>query len=210
MLSVSILQVKNKEQLTKLDKLDFDFLHVDVMDNKFVTNITRDYEEIKNLLKNSKHPFDVHLMTYDLIDHIDNYKNLNPDYITFHIEATKNPILIIDHIKKNNIKVGISLKPDTDIKKIKPYLSVIDLVLVMSVEPGYGGQEFIDVTDKIEELKKLRDEYNYNYLIEVDGGINNRTAKLVNDADIVVVGSYITSSDNYKTAIDRIKSSLKP
>ena len=148
-------------------------------------------------------------MTYDLIDHIDNYKNLNPDYITFHIEATKNPILIIDHIKKNNIKVGISLKPDTDIKKIKPYLSVIDLVLVMSVEPGYGGQEFIDVTDKIEELKKLRDEYNYNYLIEVDGGINNKTAKLVNDADIVVVGSYITSSDNYKTAIDRIKSSLK-
>lgn len=210
MLSVSILQVKNKEQLTKLDKLDFDFLHVDVMDNKFVTNITRDYEEIKNLLKNSKHPFDIHLMTYDLIYHIDNYKNLNPDYITFHIEATKNPILIIDHIKKNNIKVGISLKPDTDIKKIKPYLSVIDLVLVMSVEPGYGGQEFIDVTDKIEELKKLRDEYNYNYLIEVDGGINNRTAKLVNDADIVVVGSYITSSDNYKTAIDRIKSSLKP
>ena len=80
----------------------------------------------------------------------------------------------------------------------------------MSVEPGYGGQEFIDVTDKIEELKKLRDEYNYNYLIEVDGGINNKTANLVNDADIVVVGSYITSSDNYKTAIDRIKSSLKP
>lgn len=209
MLAVSILGIKNKENLTKLDKLDFDFIHVDVMDNKFVTNVTRSYEEVEKLLKNINHPLDIHLMTYNLIEHIDNYKNLNPEYITFHVEATKNPVLIIEHIKKNNIKVGISIKPDTDIKKIKPYLNIVDLVLVMSVEPGYGGQEFINITDKIKELTKLKDEYNYKYLIEVDGGINNKTANLVSDVDLVVVGSYITSSDNYKTAIDRIKSSLK-
>lgn len=209
MLSVSILGIEDKNEIEKLDQLDFDFIHVDVMDNKFVPNSTRSYPEVEKTLKDVHHPFDIHLMVYDLIAYIDQYKNLNPKYITFHIEATKNPVLIIEHIKKNNIKVGISIKPDTDIKKIKPYLSIIDLVLIMSVEPGYGGQEFIDITDKIEELKSLKKEYHYHYLIEVDGGITNRTSKLVSDVDIVVVGSYITTSKNYKTAIDRIKSSLK-
>lgn len=209
MLSVSILDIKTDEKLKKLDELDFDYIHVDVMDNKFVPNITKDFEKVKKQFQNIKHPLDIHLMTYDLISYIDTYKGLNPEYITFHVEATKNPVLVIEHIKKNNIKVGISIKPDTDISKIRPYLNIVDLVLVMSVNPGYGGQKFIDITDKIKELKKISKDYNYNYLIEVDGGINNKTVKLVKDADLVVVGSYIVSSNNYKTAIDRIKSNLK-
>lgn len=210
MLSVSILEINNDpEKIKKLDTLDFDYLHIDVMDQKFVSNITPDYSHIKKVLDKINHPLDIHFMTYDLLKYIDQYKNLNPEYMTFHIEATKNPVLIIEHIKKNNIKVGISIKPSTDIKKIKPYLNIVDLVLVMSVEPGLGKQPFIDITDKIKELKKIRDEYHYNYLIEVDGGINNKTAHIVSDADIKVVGSYITLSSQYKTAIDRIKNALK-
>ena len=156
MLSVSILDIKTDEKLKKLDELDFDYIHVDVMDNKFVPNITKDFEKLKKQFQNIKHPLDIHLMTYDLISYIDTYKELNPKYITFHVEATKNPVLVIEHIKKNNIKVGISIKPDTDISKIRPYLNIVDLVLVMSVNPGYGGQKFIDITDKIKELKKKK------------------------------------------------------
>lgn len=210
MLSISILEIKDKkEKIEELDQLDFDFLHLDVMDHKFVPNITPSYPEMKKVLTHVNHPFDIHLMTYDLIKYIDQYKELNPEYITFHIEATTNPVFIIEHIRKNNIKVGISIKPNTDIQAIQPYLNIVDLVLVMSVEPGYGNQKFIDITDKIKQLKKLKIEYNYDYLIEVDGGINNQTAKMVSDVDIVVVGSYITRSDRYKTAIDRIQNTLE-
>ena len=207
MLSVSILGIKEniKENLKKLDKLDIDYFHIDIMDGKFVQNKTWEYNEIKNNLENTKHKKDIHLMVEDIKKYIDEFKNLNPEIITFHYEATDNPLEIIEYIKKNNIKAGISIKPETEVNKIKPFLKDVDLVLVMSVEPGKGGQKYIEnSTNKINELKQLRTKNNYNYIIEVDGGINNETKDKAKNADMLVVGSYITNN-NYEEKIKEFK-----
>lgn len=207
MLSVSILGIKEniKENIQKLDNLNIDYFHIDIMDGKFVENKTWEYEEIKNHLNNTKHKKDVHLMVKEIKKYVDEFKKLEPDIITFHYEATNNPLEIIEYIKKNNIKVGISIKPETEINKIQPFLKDVDLVLVMSVEPGKGGQKYIEnSTNKINELKQLRINNNYNYLIEVDGGINNETKNKAKNADILVVGSYITNN-NYEEKIKEFK-----
>lgn len=207
MLSVSILGIKEniEENIKKLDNLDIDYFHIDIMDGIFVENITWEYKEISRILENTKHKKDVHLMVKNIKSYIEQYINLNPDIITFHYEATENPLEIIEYIKRNKIKAGISIKPETQIEKIKPLLKYIDLILVMSVEPGKGGQEFIENSSKkIDELKRLKDEQKYNYIIEVDGGINNITKNKVKNADIIVVGSYITNN-NYEEKINELK-----
>lgn len=207
-LSVSILSIKNnlKENILKLDQLSIDYLHLDIMDGKFVYNKTWSINEINELLKNTTKPYDVHLMVSDVYKYIDDYKTINPDYITFHFEATKDHLEIINYIKENNIKVGMSIKPNTPVSEIIPYLPYLDLVLVMSVEPGKGGQEFlISTVNKIRLLDEIRKNYEYHYLIEVDGGINDETIQYCMSADIIVVGSYITSSDDYQGQIDKLK-----
>ena len=207
MLSVSILGIKEniKENIKKLDNLNIDYFHIDIMDGIFVQNKTWEYNEINKYLENTKNKKDVHLMVKDIKKYVDQFIKLNPDIITFHYEATNNPLEIIEYIKKHNVKVGISIKPETDIERIKPYLKNIDLVLVMSVEPGKGGQKYIEnSTNKINELKEIRRQYNYNYLIEVDGGINNETKEKAKNADILVVGSYITNN-NYEEKINEFK-----
>lgn len=207
MLSVSILGIKEdiKENIELLDKLNIDFLHLDIMDGIFVPNKTWEYEEIEQLLKNTKTKKDVHLMVKNVKKYIDDFIKINPENITFHYEATDNQLELIKYIKNKNIKAGLSIKPQTEIKEIKHLLKDIDLVLVMSVEPGFGGQKYIeDSTKKINELKKLREENNYKYVIEVDGGINNETKEKAKNADILVVGSYITNN-NYKEKIKEFK-----
>lgn len=207
MLSVSILGIKEniKENIEKLDNLNIDYFHIDIMDGKFVENKTWEYTEIEEILKKTKTKKDVHLMVYDIKKYVDDFKKLNPEIITFHYEATENPLEIIKYIKEQNIKVGLSIKPKTNIKEIKPLLKEIDLVLVMSVEPGKGGQEYIEnSTNKINQLKELKQENNYNYIIEVDGGINNKTKEKAKNADILVVGSYITNN-NYEEKIKEFK-----
>lgn len=206
-ISVSFLSIKNdlKENIEKLDKTTIDYLHLDIMDGKFVNNTTYNIDEIIYLLKNTIKPKDVHLMVSDVLKYIDDFKSINPEYITFHLEAVSNPNKIITYLKENKIKVGLALKPKTKVETILPYLSQIDLVLVMSVEPGYGGQKFIsDIIPKIELLKELKAQNNYNYVIEVDGGINIETIKQIKGADIVVVGSYITDSEDYQKQIDNL------
>ncbi len=206
-ISVSFLSIKNdlKENIEKLDKTTIDYLHLDIMDGKFVNNTTYNIDEIIYLLKNTIKPKDVHLMVSDVLKYIDDFKRINPEYITFHLEAVSNPNKIITYLKENKIKVGLALKPKTKVETILPYLSQIDLVLVMSVEPGYGGQKFIsDIIPKIELLKELKAQNNYNYVIEVDGGINIETIKQIKGADIVVVGSYITDSEDYQKQIDNL------
>lgn len=207
MLSVSILGIKEniKENIKKLDNLNIDYFHIDIMDGIFVPNKTWEYNEISKYLEDTKHKKDVHLMVKNVKKYIDEFKNLKPDIITFHYEATENPLEIIEYIKKQNIKVGISIKPETEIENIKSLLKYVDLVLVMSVEPGKGGQQYIEnSTNKINELKKIREEYKYNYLIEVDGGINNETKIQAKNADILVVGSYITNN-NYEEKVNEFK-----
>ncbi len=204
-LSVSILSMKDqfdiKENIKKLNNCNIDFLHIDIMDGKFVKNSTWNCLDVKNILPNNSKPLDIHLMVEDIEKYINDFSILNPKYITFHLEATDNPIKIIKLIKEKNIGVGISIKPNTDVSKLLPYLSLVDLVLVMSVEPGQGGQKFLDNSvEKINYLYQVRNDKNYNYVIEVDGGVNNTTIENCRKCDIVVVGSYITKN-NYEESI---------
>ena len=200
LLSTSILSLKDKNKYKEIDNTTTDFIHIDVMDNNFVSNYNN-YDEL-----NFNKKLDVHLMVEDVLEYIKKYEKFNPYFITFHIEVKQDINKIINYLKEKNIKVGLSIKPNTDLNELIPYLELVDLVLVMSVEPGYGGQKFIEKsTDRINELKNIREENNYHYLIEVDGGINNETIDKVKNVDIVVVGSYITNSDNFQERIDDIK-----
>ena len=197
-ISASFLTIDNIDNVNKLVDCDIDYLHLDIMDGIFVNN----KNEVINIT--NKKPLDVHLMVNDVYKYIDIYKNLNPTFITFHYEAVTDVLEVVNYIKKFNIKVGLSIKPSTKVEEIIPYLPYLDLVLVMSVEPGQGGQSFImNTVDKIKKLKELKG----NYLIEVDGGINDNTINLVNDADIIVVGSYITSGD-YEERIRNLKEKI--
>lgn len=201
MVSISILNIKdNEDKIKQIDDLSPAFIHLDIMDGNFVKNKV-DLLDLPNL--NSKK--DIHLMVNDVKSYIDIYKFYQPEYITFHLEAVNNIDDIIKYIKDLNIKVGISIKPNTSVNSLLPYLDKVDLVLVMSVEPGAGGQKFIDSsTDKIKELYRLREINNYNYVIEVDGGVNFSTKGKCAGADILVVGSYITLSDNIYEAYKNV------
>ena len=206
-ISASFLSIKEdlKNNIKKLDNSNIDYLHLDIMDNIFVPNITWNIEEIKDILDDTKSKKDVHLMVKDVIKYIDDYSKLNPEFITFHFEAATNVLDIINYIKKKNIKVGLSIKPNTKVEEILKYLSFIDLVLVMSVEPGFGGQAFIpNSINKIEELYDIRKNNDYNYVIEVDGGINSSNIKYLDKCDIVVVGSFITNNSDYNKAISEL------
>ena len=197
-ISASFLKIDNFDNVNKLLDCDIDYLNLDIMDGIFVNN----KNEVTNI--SNKKPLDVHLMVNDVYKYIDQYVKLNPLFITFHYEINDSIIDVINYIKKFNIKVGLSIKPSTKVEQIIPYLPYLDLVLVMSVEPGAGGQTFImDTVDKIKKLKELKG----NYLIEVDGGINDNTINLVSDADIIVVGSYITSG-NYEERIKKLKEKI--
>jgi len=206
-IAASFLNIKEPKdlELSKLDGLDIDYIHIDVMDGIFVENKTYSYEEFYDITRFTTKPKDVHLMVSDVKKNIDEFSKMNPKFITFHYEAVSEVSSVINYIKELGIGVGMSIKPSTDISEIVKYLPYLDLILVMSVEPGRGGQIFIEEsTKKIEQLYNLREKENYTYLIEVDGGINNETIKKCNKADICVVGSYITKQD-YSEAIKKLK-----
>ena len=209
-LSVSILSFKNDDSINKnIEKLNaclIDYIHLDIMDGNFVPNKTWTIDEVRKIstLKSSK--LDVHLMVEDVKKYVNDFASLRPKYITFHYEAVSNPMEIINLIKSYNIKVGISIKPETDVNCLLPFLDFIDLVLVMSVNPGFGGQQFLlSSKQKIDSLLELRNQNNYKYIIEVDGGINDETIKYCQNCDMVVVGSYITKNSNYEENIKSLK-----
>ena len=207
-ISVSTLNlIKEESNLLLLDSTNIDYLHIDIMDNYFVPNYISQFDFINKSLTKLTKPLDIHLMFNDVKGYIDLYSALLPEYLTFHLE-NGNVIETINYIKSKNIKVGLSIKPDTDIVELMPYLDLIDLVLIMSVEPGYGGQPFIEeVVLKIKKLKELQNKY--KYVIEVDGGITQTNLDLVKESDIIVVGSFITKSDNYQEKVNIIKSNFK-
>lgn len=206
----SILSVKIEEYpkvIKELENLDISYLHLDIMDGKFVPNSTYDAEEVKNIRKMTSMFLDTHLMIENPENYINSYINAGSDSITFHFEATTNVKKIIKMIKDKNLKCGISIKPKTNVDVLLPYLSEIDMVLVMSVEPGFGGQKFMDsALNKIKQLANLRMTNHYSYLIEVDGGINNETSKLCKNAgaDIIVVGTYLMNSNDKKETIKEL------
>jgi len=191
-LSADFSQLGN--EIKRLEDGGADLIHVDVMDGHFVPNLTIGPPVIKTLRKYTKIPFDVHLMISPVHKYIKDFANAGADIITIHPEATENLNDSINHIREFKKKVGVSLNPDTEIKVINNYLDKIDLVLIMSVYPGFGGQKFMpEVLDKIKELKNIQKNKNYKFDIEVDGGINFSNYKSVIDAgaNILVSGTTI-------------------
>ena len=196
-LSADFSQLGN--EIKRLEEGGADLIHVDVMDGHFVPNLTIGPPVIKALRKYSNIPFDVHLMISPVHKYIKDYADAGANIITIHPEATTNLMESIDHIKKLNKKVGVSLNPDTETNIIIDYLDKIDLVLIMSVFPGFGGQKFIpEVVKKIEQLNEIKKSRNLNFDIEVDGGINFSNSKTVVNAgaNILVSGTTIFKENN--------------
>ena len=215
-ISTSLLSMEKgneSETVFALEMAKTDYFHIDVMDGKFVENNTNQkMQEFTAYIKGiSNLPIDVHLMVEDVKKYIESYSVFNPNIITFHIEACKDDEEIhknIKLIKENNCKVGIAIKPNTNIEQIYKFLPYIHMCLIMTVEPGKGGQVLLpDTICKIKELKKYITENKIDIDIEADGGINLETYKKVKNAgaNILVVGSAILGTDNYKSVIDEFK-----
>ena len=207
-LSADFSQLGN--EIKRLEQGGADMIHVDVMDNHFVPNLTIGPPVIKSLRKHTKLPFDVHLMIDPVHKYIKNFAEAGSDIITIHPEATKSLEESINHIKSFKKKVGVSLNPDTKIDVIKDVLNQIDLVLIMSVYPGFGGQKFMpEVIEKITNLKRIKDDMKLNFDIEVDGGVNFDNNQMIIEAgaNILVSGTTIFKENNgdVKKNIDLLK-----
>lgn len=196
-LSVSILNSKDKINMIKtLNNTKISYIHIDVMDGLFVSQKSLPSDEIIKISPFSSKSLDIHLMVENPMYYIERIKELpNIDNITIHLEINKDIKNILNKIKEYGFKRSLSIKPNTDINLLVPYLDIIDRILIMTVEPGLGGQPFLENSpNRIKEIKKLIKDKNIE--LEVDGGINNQTINKVKDVDISVVGSYITTSDN--------------
>ena len=199
------------KEIKKLEDAGADMIHVDVMDGHFVPNLTIGPPVIKALKKNSLLPFDVHLMISPVHKYIESYASAGADIITIHPEATNDLLESINEIKKLKKKVGISLNPETKIEIVEEFLDQIDLILIMSVNPGFGGQKFMpEVLNKVKKLDEIRKNSKLNFVIEIDGGINFENSKLAikSGVDILVSGTTIFKNNNgdIKKNIDLLRS----
>ena len=207
-LAADLLDIKN--EVINVDDAGAEFIHIDVMDGHFVPNLSFGYNMVKTLRPITKKILDVHLMISPVEPFIKEFINAGSDIISFHPEADKNTKEIISTIKKSNCKVGIAVHPNIKIEEIKEFLNDVDLVIIMTVIPGFGGQKFLeDQVNKISELKEIRKNINANYEIEIDGGINYQTSKICIDkgADILVAGSYVYGApkEEYRDKINSIR-----
>jgi ribulose-phosphate 3-epimerase len=198
---------KLNEEIKAICEAGCDLIHVDVMDGHFVPNLTIGPVVVENVAKVATKPLDIHLMVENNTFFVDLFAPLKPEYITFHIEEEKHPHRLIQKIKSFGIKAGVVLNPSTNPIVLEYLLEDLDMVLLMSVNPGFGGQKFIpNVIKKTKQLKKMINEINPNCLIEVDGGVNDKNIQELKEAgvDVVVAGSYVFKND-YKKAIESLK-----
>ena len=202
-LAVSILKSKYDEEKTikKLNETNADFLHLDVMDGRFVIETTPERQYLQDSIK----PLQVHLMVSNPFNYISKYELVNTESIIIQVELDEDIDGLLDFIKSRNLKCGLAIKPESNVNRILPYIEKLDYVLVLTVEPGKGGQKMMkDVLYKIDLLNEFKRERELNFEIIVDGGVNDETIKSVQNADIVVSGSYICESDNYQEKIDKL------
>ena len=198
-----------ERDIKELENIGIDMFHIDVMDGNFVPNISFGFPIIEAIRPKTDKIFDCHLMIANPENYVEQFCKIGCDMISFHIEATNHADRLIQVIKDNGKKAGIVLNPQTSLESIKYLLPKVDYVLIMTVNPGFGGQKFIpEMLEKIEEFAKIREEKNYNFLIEVDGGINVETSKACRDkgADILVCGSFLFgASDKEKILGELLK-----
>ena len=198
-----------ERDIKELENIGIDMFHIDVMDGNFVPNISFGFPIIEAIRPKTDKVFDCHLMIANPENYVEQFCKVGCDMVSFHIEATNHADRLIQVIKDNGKKAGIVLNPQTSLESIKYLLPKVDYILIMTVNPGFGGQKFIpEMLEKIEELAKIREEKNYNFLIEVDGGINVETSKACRDkgADILVCGSFLFgASDKEKTLGELLK-----
>jgi ribulose-phosphate 3-epimerase len=201
-----------RNEMNKVTEAGADWLHVDVMDGNFVPNLTLGMPIVKSIKPHAKIPLDVHLMIDRPERYIEEFIKAGSDYLTLHVESTKFLEESLKKIRTLGAKAGITLRPKTTLEDIKPYLGLVDLVLVMTVEPGFGGQSFMqEQVQKISQLKKWREEGLGSYLIEVDGGVAEGTVKVCIDAgaDVLVAGSAVFKGEktvaNYKSNIEKLR-----
>ncbi|RDU61641.1 ribulose-phosphate 3-epimerase [Helicobacter sp. MIT 14-3879] len=199
---------KLSEEIDKLNNTDCNYLHIDIMDGYFVPNMTFGKGIVESIAKQSKKPLDIHLMVKNTEFFINMFLDIKPEFLSIHIEEEIHINRMINLIQSHNIKAGIVLNPHTPPQSIEYIIEYVDLVLLMSVNPGFGGQSFIpNVLQKAYIVKKMINDKNPNCLLEIDGGINNKNINIVKKAfiDIVVSGNYIFSSKNYQKAIDSLR-----
>lgn len=195
------------EEIDAITKAGADWVHVDVMDGHFVPNLTIGAPVVKSLKPVSKLPLDCHLMIENPEKYIEDFAKAGAYTITIHIESTTDPGAVLNRIRELGCKPGITLKPATPAKDLFPFLKLVDLILVMTVNPGFSGQSFM--AEQVEKIHAIREELKrigHTALIEVDGGITPETAKQVREADVVVAGNAVFKAGDYKTAIQALKS----